>query len=303
MQTATNTIRKSASFIGEYISRDYYQYLIEGYDRQHPTEQKAVFIAKAIILAALDEFPTASGLRFLYGLRDGDQESSRTIVLMACNGTPADRLLPNLIMAPEGYLTNSGEKVSFSECWEMFSRYVQRMSSLMAELPINEIPRACFYGINSLRALLEEKECAGINYHFGYNRDIPNVTERYQAVLEAVNQRRESLGIFVDNGQLCPPTCIPGFEIPGLPLFKYAFPGIEGALEQLDGPLYELYHNLLPALIEAIQQSAVKESYVEVCEQQFAACRSLAGEGKMEEARHSFRSALEQMMRQYLFKN
>ena len=57
-----------------------------------------VFISKATILAALHEFPAASGFRFMYGLKARDQESSRTIDLMACNGTSTDRLLPNLIM-------------------------------------------------------------------------------------------------------------------------------------------------------------------------------------------------------------
>jgi len=236
MQTATPAARKPAAFIGEYISRDYYEYLIEGYDNQHPTEQKSVFIAKATILAALDEFPTASGLRFMYGLKAGDQESSRTIVLMACNDTSTDRLLPNLIMAPEGYLIDSGEKTAFRECREMLSRYVRRMHSLMPEQPVKIIPRSCFYGINSLKALLQQKDCAGVNYHFGYNPDIQHVPERYQTVLEAINQHRESLGIFVDQGKLCPPTCPTGPDLPGSAIFSHAFPGVEGAIEQLDGP-------------------------------------------------------------------
>jgi hypothetical protein len=223
---------------------------------------------------------------------------------MACNATSMDRLLPNLIMAREGYLTDTGEKVSFNESWEMLSRYVRRMSSLMPEQPVKEIPRACFYGINSLKALLQQKDCAGINYHFGYNPYIQPVTQRYQTVLEAVNQQRESLDMFVDQGQLCPPTCPPGGQdLPGLVLLSYAFPGIEGAPEQLDGPLYEMYHNVAPALLEAMQQSEIKENYAEVLELQFATCRNLVGEGKMEEARDNFRSGLEQMMMQYLFKN
>ncbi|MBS1660040.1 MAG: hypothetical protein JST68_03210, partial [Bacteroidetes bacterium] len=61
MQSSISMCR-IAETIGEYISQDYYLSLVNGYDQQHPTEQKSVFISKQSILDTLDRFPNVSGI-------------------------------------------------------------------------------------------------------------------------------------------------------------------------------------------------------------------------------------------------
>lgn len=133
MQHTTLSGRKTAQSIGEQISMVYFQFLLDGYKTKHPTEQQAVFIPKGLILETLNQFPNISGLRFMYGLKEGAAPTDRTIVLMACNDTSTDKEVPNLIFASKGYLTNEGERISIDQCWDLFARYVDRMCELMPE--------------------------------------------------------------------------------------------------------------------------------------------------------------------------
>jgi hypothetical protein len=130
MQHTTLSGRKSAQSTGEPISLDYFQFLVDGYKTKHPAEQQSVFIPKVPILKTLDQFPNISGLRFMYGLKESADPSSRTIILMACNDTSTDKEVLNLIFAPNGYLTNEGDCISIDQCWDLLARYVNRMSEL-----------------------------------------------------------------------------------------------------------------------------------------------------------------------------
>jgi len=209
MPIVSNTNCRPAAGIGEYISHDQFEYLTDEYARQHPTEQKQVFIASEHIRAALDSSSHSAGLRFMYGQKESALPGSRSILLLPYSDRATDSALPRLILSGKGYFTDAGNQVPAQTCWEMMGRYVQRMSDLVPEGSVKEIPRSCFYGINILKALLAERSCAGINYYFGYNPAVPSLSLRYPVVLEAVDIRRQSLGIFVDNGQMCPPSCNP----------------------------------------------------------------------------------------------
>jgi hypothetical protein len=301
MQPTTSLSRKPASFVGDYISYEYYHYLIEGYQQKHPTEQKSVFIAKEFILETLDKFPHVSGLRFMYGLKEGSADTSRTIVLMACNDTSVDKPLPNLIFAPNDYLTDTGERITIDQCWELFNRYIGRMSTLLPEEKRKEIPRACFYGINSLKDLLDQKDCAGIRYHFGYNPTTEYLPQRYEAVMEAVDSKGQSLNIYMEEGQHCPTNCPPPIPGSGLIFFMSDFWQLE---EETDGMLYEMVHYVSPSLIEALQQSGIGESdYAAIYTTEFSGFLDLLKEGKTEEAKGAFKHSLDEMMEKYLYKN
>lgn len=320
MQPTTSLSRKPAPFIGDYISYEYYHYLIEGYRQKHPTEQKSVFIAKELILETLEKFPNVSGLRFMYGLKEVNAETSRTIVLMASNDTSMDKPLPNLIFAQNDYLTDTGERITIDQCWELFNRYITRMSALLPEEKRKELPRACFYGINSLKDLLDQKDCAGIRYHFGYNPTTEYLPQRYEAVMEAVDSNGQSLKIYMEQGQHCPSVCPPGYPGGGL-IFIMSALAQNGSIneatafeweqrlrdfwqleEDTDGMLYEMVHYVSPALTEALQQSGIGESdFAAIYTTQFSGFLGLIKEGKIEEAKGAFKHSLDEMMKKYLF--
>jgi len=285
MATNITMSRKPAQSIGEFISRDYYQYLINGYLEQHPAEQKSVFIGRQLILDTLNKIPHVSGIRFMYGLKEGADPSSRAIVLMPCNDTSTDRAVPNLILDAKGYLTDEGDRVSLDQCWQMFNRYVNRMCSLMPDERRKDIPRACFYGIDTLKDLLDREGCTGILYHFGYNPATQSLSQRYEAVLEAVGDQRESLQAYVEDGQRCPTACDglpPGFPFPG----GGSVLTMEFIATEKDGALYEMYHYVMPSLQEALEKSGEKTSFSGI---------KMSGD--------DLKGRLEEMMRKYLFVN
>lgn len=298
MQHTTLSGRKPAQSIGEQISMDYFQFLVDGYKTKHPTEQQSVFIPKELIVKTLDQFPNVSGLRFMYGLKEGAAPSSRTIVLMACNDTSTEKEVPNLIFASKGYLTNEGERISIDQCWDLFARYVNRMCELMPEEKRKDIPRACFYGINTLKELLSPENCAGMLYHFGYNTSTAFLPQRYEAPILAVDSYHISLGILpVEMGQICPTMCAPGYPNP--PAFaNLSRSGTDTKV------LYEMYHYVSPSLIEALQRSGIPEKdHQQYYSTQFAECISLFGSGKANEAIIVFKDKLDELMAKYLYAN
>lgn len=291
-------LRKPAQNVGDFISYDYYRYLVEGFGQKHPTEERSVFVPREYILETLDRVPHVSGLRFVYGLKEGDDVTSRTVVLMACDDTSTDRILPNLILVPKGYLTHTGERLSIDRCWELFDNYVNRMCALMPEAPRKEIPRACFYGIESLKSLLGTAGCAGIRLHFGYNPSTELLPQRYEVVLEAVDNDRQSLNVYMEIGGLCPPPAC-DFDSPGEMMFNLGFKASRLLEETADGALYEMYNYVTPTLTEAIRREGLREADVYI--EQFSECAALMTAGKKVEATVALRQALDAMMAKYLF--
>jgi hypothetical protein len=281
--------------VGSYISHAYYQDLIAGYAEQYPTEQKSVFIPKEFILETLGKFPVVTGLRFMYGQKQGADPGSRTIVLMACDNASADRHVPNIILRPTGYLTDTGERISLDECWDLLTRQVDRMCALLPEQNRKLMPRGCFFGINILKHLLDTPGCAGIQYHFGYNPAPKNPSDHYETVMEAVDSNRQSLHIFAEDGNRCPTACglglCPTIDIPvGWP-FTSAFEGSEQVSERT---LFEMFHYVSPPLFEAIQdEQAYKEHFSE--------CFAELETGNVPEAKQVLRKQLDHMMEKYLF--
>lgn len=286
-------LRKPAQNVGDFISYDYYRYLVDGFAQTHPTEEKSVFVPREFILETLDRVPHVSGLRFVYGHAD-----SRTVVLMACDDTSTDRILPHLILVPKGYLTHTGERLSIDRCWELFDNYVNRMCALMPEAPRKEIPRACFYGIESLKSLLDTVGCTGIRLHFGYNPTTELLPQRYEVVLEAVDKDRQSLNVYMEIGGLCPPPAC-DFDSPGEMMFSGGFKASRLLEDTGDGALYEMYNYVTPTLTEAIRREGLRET--DVYTAQFSECATLMTAGKKGEARIALKQALDAMMAKYLF--
>lgn len=71
----------------------------------------------------------------------------------------------------------------------------------------------------------------------------------------------------------------------------------------MDGGLYEMYYNVAPSLLEAVQGSGSGENCADIYNQQFSICLSLIAEGKLKEAGSVFKVRLDEMISKYLFKN
>ena len=293
MQPLTTQGSRSARFVGGPISKDYFKMLTDGYKSVHPGEQSTVFISKEFILETLRQLPDISGLRFIYGINQGAEPSSRTIVIVPCNDSSADKPIPNLLFLRNGYLTSDGQRLQSAQCWELFTRYVDRMQQLLPDARRNDIPRACFFGIHILEQMLTDENCAGIVYHFGYDPDKDPLALRYQAALVAVDPFMIPFDPPVDTSNPCPPAIC--FMDPAMSSFSLL-------LQALDSPaLTEMYQYASPSLIEAFQRSGMTANeYYGRFETQFATCRPLLAAGRREEAKIIFQQRLETLIAEFL---
>jgi len=245
-------------------------------------------------METLEKFPVVTGLRFMYGQKEGADPASRTIVLMACDNASADRHVPNLILRPKDYLTDTGERITLDECWELLTRHVDRMASLLPGQPRKAVPRGCFFGINIMKHLLDTPGCAGINYHFWYNATPQIPSDHYEAVMEAVDINHQSLKIFVENGVRCPTACGGDCITIDIPVGWPFASSYEGSEQVSEGTLFEMFHYVSPPLFEAVQDE-------EIYKEHFSECLTLAGTGNHPEAKQVLKQKLDQMMEKYLF--
>jgi len=114
--------------------------------------------------------------------------------------------------------------------------------------------------------------------------------------MEALDKDRQSLHVYLEEGQHCPYVCASPCPPPVVPV-GWPFIGFYEGNEQVpEGTLYEIFHYVSPPLFEAIQD---KQLYRE----QFSECFALVETGDIPEAKKALRRQLENMMEKYLFGN
>jgi hypothetical protein len=291
---------RAARTTGSYISHDYFQSLVDGFELMHPTEEKSVDISRSLIEAVLNESAEVCGIRFMYGQQAGADLRSRVVLLMACYEKNTGNFVPNLMVGLAGHPLHTGERVSLEACFDLFERHVDRMAVLLPGADRKDLPRGVYFGIDSLRGLMDQPGCAGIRFHFGYNPAKGYSAERYESALEAIDEEGRSIGVHMEAGQYCPTLCDGGLGGGGM-LLKAAVNVdlvIGGARS---GALYEMYHHLSPAIVDAI----VKEGgdHKAIYATAFAESFTLLSEGKADEAAAACRQSLDGLIRKYLTKN
>lgn len=287
-----NTSTRSFRTVGGPITTQQFETLTAGFKATHPTEQSTIFIARELILDTLRQAPGISGIRFNYGIREGADATSRTIVMVPCLDDAPGRLVPNFLFLRKGYLTSEGERVTTDQCWSLFTRYVDRMSELLPDAQRTEIPRACYFGIDILETMLSDENAAGIVYYFGYNPAIDILGLRYQPALKAVDMNFIPFDPPVDTGNPCPP-----------PKICSGLPGFLGRLlpHIMDEKLVEMHHYASPALADTLQQQMSSAEGQTLVDAQFADCLALAEAGQPQEATTLFKQRWEGLFNQYLY--
>jgi len=169
MEAQTITPVRTAENVGQPISRELASRLMAGFRQKFPAEKPAVFIAKETIEKALEGFDNVSGIRFMYGIESVNNAESRILLLIPCNNTSTHLNIPNAIILPQGYMDSNGMRTSFEKTWQILYNHTLRYQTYFPELTYNQIMRGSFMGINSLLTLLQTKDCAGINFNFGFD--------------------------------------------------------------------------------------------------------------------------------------
>ncbi|AYL97970.1 hypothetical protein [Mucilaginibacter celer] len=125
--------------VGEFISESFYQELTENFQQKFPTEAKSVMLSRAALETVLSS-DNVSGIKFMNGLADANDPSSRILVLIPCNYT-VTATLPNSIINPNGFMTNTGEVISLERTWQVLFNHVLNYKKLDPEMGYTQINR------------------------------------------------------------------------------------------------------------------------------------------------------------------
>jgi hypothetical protein len=326
MQQQNVTSKKPVKLTGEIISDAYALQLISEFKEIFPEEVATISIGSTIIFNAVKDLPNVSGIRFMYGMESADDPASKVILLMPCNTTSIHQLIPNVIVQPHGYLNNRGERVSLKRTWELLYNNAVHYAPLLSGVKFHKIVRGAFFGIDSLKALLQEYTNApALHYHFGWDKTVSDTALQHIPVLQPVYAGGTGYELYMDHGSLCPPpsgctsnddgtasdTCTitdmvntgnlqPTDPEQELNIYrKYRDNYLLG--NEDNGPLVEMYYYVSPALKEAILGTGrAKEIYTALYNNEVRQCNRLIEEGKYEAAKILFEQTMDELMKTYL---
>jgi len=315
MSNQATRLPKPHRSVGGSISPRRSEDLQTGFDRRFPGESAGVFIRKEYLLAALRQCPDASGLRFMYGLRSAGDPLSRVIVMVPCNSTSSHLSIPNSIILPGGYLTNTGQRAGLATTWNWLYQHAVRFSRLEEGAPFHRVIRGAFFGIDTLENMLADVSCTGIHYRMGYDPRENDAVQRHKPVLQPIDSSGNTQDD-MDMGSLCPPFCGQSDGTDCL-LTKTVEIGMHsGQHEQLNefrafrdqfllnesGELVEMYYYVSPVLIEQLdRQPAAKEIYTDIFRHRVLPCQELIRNDRKAEAKDLFRETMNELMEKYLF--
>ena len=234
----------------------------------------------------------------MYGMESVDDPMSKVILLIPCNATSTHLAIPNTIVQPEGYLNNKGERVGLKRTWELLYNHAVHFSRLLPAVPFNKIVRGVFFGIQSLKTLLQEYTNApALHYHFGWDNSLPQTAVQHKPVLQPLQTIGTGHEIYFDFGLPCPPACIgdPGGD-------GIIWPVTDILKGGSSGPLVEMYYYVSPALKEAIYDTGrAKEIYAALNQNEIRQCNLLIEAGQFEAAKSLFEQVMENLIKTYLY--
>jgi len=183
--------------VGEFISESFYKELTENFQQKFPTEIRSVTLNRMAVETAMSG-ENVSGIKFMNGLEDANDPSSRILVLIPCNYT-VTASLPNSIINQYGFMTNTGEIISLERTWQVLFNHVLNFKKLDPEMSYTKINRGSFMGRVRLGEFLNATDCHNFIYHFGHlaEEDLP-----YKLII----QPSDGMKMFIEQAMPCPGT-------------------------------------------------------------------------------------------------
>lgn len=255
-------------YAGEFITESYYHELVRNFNSKFPSEVASVMISKAVIETALSG-NNVSGIKFMNGLENAHDPSSRMLVLIPGNFTTNNNL-PNSVINKSGFLTNNGTVISLERTWEVLFNHVLNYKTLDSDMHYTRINRGSFLGRERLLTLVNDSNCNDFIYHFGYviEDNLP-----YKPIIQPAN----GLKMFVEQSVPCPggAGCPDVMSIPcAITYIATMFAGKESENQlsvlrsfrdkllqnKFSGIEIEKYYSISASLLEAISREENKES-------------------------------------------
>lgn len=313
--------RKPASQIGAPISARECQQLKAAFTDRFPRQVPAVFISREHLLNSIAGVADLSGIHFAYGLDDANTTASRRIIMVPARNLSNGESGIIQLVSSKGYICDNGERISFEKLMQLLGNHVTNFATIKEEIPLSKLPRGYFWGIDKINKLLEVEQCAGLNFHFGYNPMLRAACRQFQMVLEVVDGNHNSLNMFLEYGQ-CTPPCDPDPGGGGLTssdcvatiaaerFSKNADDNLDALrefrdnwlLQQENGQaLYELYYFLSRPLVAEIQSRPNQEAiWAEIYHNGFSQCLELIRQNRNEDAKVYYVNLMNNLAKQFL---
>jgi hypothetical protein len=180
MITTASITKIEPQCIGAFINQDRYQELAQNFNHNFPGEVNQVTLSKSALKSVLHD-ATVSGIKFMNGLENANDPSSRMLVLIPGNYTSIGSL-PNSIIKTDGFLTNEGNNISLEKTWQVLFNHVLNFKRIDASANYTRINRGSFMGREILTELVNQAESDNLIYHFGY--DVEN-NYPYKALIQS----------------------------------------------------------------------------------------------------------------------
>lgn len=181
--------------VGGFISENLYKELTEDFQKKFPSEIRSVTLSRLAVETVLNE-DNVSGIKFMNGLEDVNDPSSRILVLIPGNYTVTNSL-PNSIINKNGFMTNTGERISLEKTWQVLFNHVLNFKKLEPTAHYTQINRGSFMGQVRLNEFLNATDCNTFIYHFGYSA-VENLP--YKLII----QPSDGMNMFIEIAAPCP---------------------------------------------------------------------------------------------------
>ncbi len=298
--------------VGEFISESFYQELTENFHQKFPTEVKSVMLSRTAVETVLNG-ENVSGIKFMNGLEDANDPSSRMLVLIPCNYT-VTASLPNSIINQHGFMTNTGKVISLEKTWQVLFNHVLNFKKLDPAMAYTLINRGSFMGRVLLTEFLAATACDNIIYHFGYlvEENLP-----YKLII----QPADGIKMFGEMSVPCPggagcPTVTTSNDPCALTRITTNMLGTEaeGQLnilrvfrdkiltDKFSGVEVEKYYTISASLLEAIDKTQNKEAiFKDLYDNYIATSLNAISQNDEETAFLLFQEAMQHLTETYLY--
>lgn len=153
--------------VGRFITEENFQAQTEAYQAAFPEFPDSFQISRELFEEVLFSAPAVRGIRFMHGLKDSKNPASMLLFLIPCTNTSEYDMASKPLLQEGGYYDSEGKLYSLKEIAQLMSNYVQHMVERDPQAVYKKVIRGNFFGKEKLEILLDDTDCALIQYYMG----------------------------------------------------------------------------------------------------------------------------------------
>ncbi|MDW3651666.1 MAG: CFI-box-CTERM domain-containing protein [Bacteroidia bacterium] len=254
--------------VGRFITEKNFQAQTEAYQAAYPEFPDSFQISRELFEEVLFSAPAIKGIRFMHGLKDSKNPASMLLFLIPCTNTSEYDMASKALLQEGGYYDSNGKIHSLKEIAQLMSNYVQHIVERDSQAVYKKVIRGNFFGKEKLENLLDDTDCAFIQYYMGMKVGL------VKGLMNKLNVQHEAYDqVFLNFPRPCPTSCPgPGPGTGGEDCFTTLSAQAQSQETELDfyrsfrdkellkyekgAMLYEMYYFISPLIASLIKGKA-----------------------------------------------